>query len=100
MIRRIVLWEFLGQAQGVSRAENMKKVKSMLEALPAVIPQICSLNVNPVLEQNGKYHMALTLTVRTPADLEIYKQHPAHQAVSAFVSQVRGERVAVNIEEP
>ncbi|MDD3244155.1 MAG: Dabb family protein [Eubacteriales bacterium] len=100
MLRRIVLWEFLPQAQGHTRIENMAKVKAMLEALPPVIPQIRSLTVNPNLENEPKYHMALTLTVDTPEDLRIYKDHPAHRAVSAFVSQVRGERVAVTMEEP
>jgi len=99
MIRRIVMWEFLEQAEGAARAENMAKVKAMLEALPAQIPQIKSLSVNPNLEANPKYHMVLTLTADTLDDLRIYKDHPAHRAVSAFVSKVRGDRIAVNMEE-
>ncbi|MDD4796204.1 MAG: Dabb family protein [Eubacteriales bacterium] len=100
MIRHIVLWEFLEQAEGATRAENMRKVKAMLEALPAVIPEICSLAVGPVLNDAAPYHMALTLTTRTIDDLHAYQRHPAHRAVSAFVSNVRGERLAADIQEP
>lgn len=96
MIKRIVTWEFLPEARGHTRQENMDTARAMLEALPGQIPQIVSLNVYPAAPGEA-YHMALELTARTLEDIDAYKNHPAHRAVSAYIGAVRGERVAFNV---
>ena len=37
MIRHIVMWKFKEMAEGATKAENLRKVKSLLEALPDTI---------------------------------------------------------------
>ena len=38
MIRHIVMWKFKETAEGATKAENLHKVKGLLEALPDTIP--------------------------------------------------------------
>ena len=51
MIRHIVMWKFTETAEGATKAENLHKVKGLLEALPDPIPFIrrmaVHLNENP-----------------------------------------------------
>ena len=51
MIKHIVMWKFKDEAEGLTKTENIQKVKSMLEALPQKIDFIremhVAVNVNP-----------------------------------------------------
>lgn len=45
MIKHIVMWEFKDHAEGLTKEENISKVKSMLEALPEKIDFIREMHV-------------------------------------------------------
>ena len=45
MIKHIVMWKFKDEAEGLTKTENIQKVKSMLEALPQKIDFIREMHV-------------------------------------------------------
>ena len=99
MIRHIVMWKFRDFANGSSGAENVRKIKAMLEALPAKIPQIRSLEVGLGLSMTpNDFDAVLTAEFDSLADLETYTNHPEHVKVSSFVKEVREARAVVDYE--
>ncbi len=97
MLKHIVMWRFKEGACGMSRQDHALWMKEHLEALPAIIPEIQSLEfgINETASA-AAYDAALTVTFRSKEDLEIYKNHPAHQAVSNHCKEVREARVVVD----
>ncbi len=94
MLRHIVMWNFKEEAMGRTKAENMARVKASLEALVGVVPSLRGMEVGmAVTHGEMHYDMALISLFDDLDGLEAYKVHPAHRAVSDFVSRVRLERV-------
>lgn len=97
MIKHIVLWKFLDEAEGHTKEENMDIVKSSLTALLPIIPQIRSFEIGKdVLHSEMSYDMALIMTFDSLDDLDAYKNHPEHRKVSAYVKRVRSGRVSAD----
>ena len=97
MIKHIVMWKLKAEAEGRTALENAKWMKEHLEALMGVVPELrsCEVGVNIV---EGNYHVCLTATFDSLADLQAYKVHPAHQAVAAYCQKIRESRVACDYE--
>ncbi|MBE6774810.1 MAG: Dabb family protein [Ruminococcaceae bacterium] len=99
MIRHIVMWKFKDFAEGLSREENLLKVKTMLEALPGKIDFIremqVQINVNP---KDGMYDAVLLSTFDTLDDVARYRVHPEHIKISSYVALIRENRASVDYE--
>lgn len=99
MIRHVVMWKFKDEAEGKSKQENLEKVKSMLDALPAKIDQINSFEMGMnVKESDAAYDAVLVSTFNSLEELEEYRVHPEHVKVSQYVSKVRTNRAVVDFE--
>lgn len=99
MIRHVVMWRFEEQAEGRSRIENMEYIRQRLLALPAIIPQIRRMEIGfDIGRTEMSYDMLLLTEFDSMEDLEIYKNHPDHQAVSKYVAKVRTSRVVADCE--
>ena len=99
MIRHIVCWKFLGQAEGAAKEENLRKAKTMLESLPEKIPEIRSLEVGiDVTRSEASFDLVLNGTFASVAALEVYQRHPAHLAVVAFLRAVQSAKTVVDYE--
>lgn len=97
MIKHIVLWKLAEEADGRTKAENMKIMKEQLEKLVDLVPELISAEVG--LNLNGEeYDAALTCTFQSMEDLKIYDAHPEHMKVREFISKVRLSRIAVDYE--
>lgn len=97
MIRHIVLWKLAEEADGRSKADNLKIMKEQLEDLVDLIPELISAEVG--FNVNGEeYDAALTCTFASMEDLKTYDSHPEHMKVREFISKVRLSRVAVDYE--
>ncbi|MFI3321545.1 MAG: Dabb family protein [Rikenellaceae bacterium] len=97
MIKHVVMWKFLEEAEGNTKSENLKIFKEGLEALVPIIPELKSLEVGlDILGANGSYDMILITTFDSMADLVTYNNHPEHQKVAGFCAKVRESRVAVD----
>lgn len=93
MIKHIVMWKLKPEAEGHTAAENAQWMKEHLEALMGVVPQLlsCEVGVNVV---DGNYDACLISTFASLEDLDAYKKHPAHVAISTYCKRVRESRVA------
>lgn len=100
MLKHIVMWRFREGAEGKSRIEHARWMKERLEALRGVVPQIRELEVgvNETVSE-AAYDAVLISAFDSPADLEAYKCHPAHVAVSEQCKRVRESRVAVDYRD-
>lgn len=100
MVKHIVMWKFKEFAQGRTKQENLALVKSMLEQLPGKIDFIRSmevhLNENP---KEGMFDAVLVSTFDSLEDVERYRVHPEHKAISSYVSLVREERASADYTE-
>jgi hypothetical protein len=97
MLKHIVLFKLKEHAEGATRAENAKTIKSQLEALVAKIPQIWSLEVGINTDpSDAAYDVALITEFHDKKDLAIYAEHPEHVRVAEFVGKVREERAVVD----
>ena len=91
------MWKLKEQAEGQNKMENALKIKAMLEALPPQIPQLKSLEVGVNIQQSeAAFDLVLITVFDNQDDGVIYQNHPAHQAVSAFVGKVRADRHVVD----
>lgn len=99
MIKHIVIWKLKESAHGNTCEENAQIIKSRLEALPAVIPEIVHLEVGldfSNTESSGD--IVLYSEFKTKEDLDKYQAHPEHQALMPFVMEARSERRVVDYE--
>ncbi|MGK7394346.1 MAG: Dabb family protein [Candidatus Cyclobacteriaceae bacterium M3_2C_046] len=99
MIKHIVMWRLKEEAAGKTKAENLLKLKSLLEELTDKIPEIRELEVGVDFSgSDAAYDVALYSVFAQKQDLETYQKHPEHVKVADFINQVRLERVVVDYE--
>lgn len=99
MITHIVCWRVQDEVDGMGKPELLLKMKAELEALNGQIPEIISLSVG-INEKPGDAASDIVL-MSSFADwdaLRHYVEHPAHQAVVAFVGRIVSERRVVDFE--
>lgn len=93
MIRHIVMWKFKEGEE-----ENMKKFIDALNGLNGKLPMIkymeTGININP----DNTCDAVLVSDFETMEDLNTYKNHPDHKAVSALCKSIREARYAVDYE--
>ncbi len=97
MIKHIVMWKVKGHAEGLDKPAILKRMKSDLEALKGAIPEIETIEagINTV-PSDAAADICLISVFRTWEDLDMYRDHPAHQEVVAFVKQVVTDRRVVD----
>lgn len=99
MIKHIVLWKLKENAAEASKQENAQKIKELLEALPAVIPEVHSLEVGlNFAEGNAAFDVALYSEFQSKADLEVYRVHAEHVKAAGFVGEVTADRVVIDYD--
>jgi len=100
MIRHIVMFKFLPEANGKSKKENVLATKAMLDALPAKIDLIqrSETFVGANGAAAGNADLLLISDFESFDDLNAYIVHPDHKAVGAFMKPLRESRACVDIE--
>ena len=93
-VKHIVMWKFKDFAEGKSKEENIIFIKSQLENLINIIPEIKHLEVGRNILSDEIYDAVLYSEFDSLEDLEIYKNHPEHKKISAYVSKIRDDRIA------
>ena len=99
MIKHIVMWKLKEHALGNSREENGKRLRSLLESLPAQIPQIREFevgeNFNPAAVA---WDYCLYSGFEDQASLQTYQIHPVHVEVKNFIMSIVEETAVVDYE--
>ncbi len=99
MIKHIVMWRLKEKARGAAKEENTRAMKARLEALAQIIPEIRHLEVGlNVKDSERAADVVLYSEFDSPADLDAYIQHPAHQEVVTFVREIAAETRVVDYE--
>jgi hypothetical protein len=100
MIKHIVFFGLADNAEGKSKAENAKIIKSELENLKNLIPEIkmIEVGINCPDAPKTNFDIALYSEFDSLQTLDIYQEHPEHKRVAAFIGKVRTSRAAVDYE--
>lgn len=96
MVKHIVSFKLNGTAD--QRLDVARKFKAALEALPAVIEPLQSIEVGINENPAETWDVVLTAIVPTMADVEVYAKHPAHVAAAAIVGPHKADRACVDYE--
>lgn len=75
-----------------------EKFKAALEALPAKIECLRSIEVGINENPAEDWDVVLTAVVPTMADVSVYAKHPAHVAAAAIVGPCKEARACVDYE--
>jgi hypothetical protein len=92
VIRHVVLMRFTDDADAA-------EAKARLEALPAQISEIRSMEVGlDVLRTSASFDLALVTTHDSLDALRSYQAHPAHEAFGAWVGPRLAARAVVDAQ--
>ncbi|MFA5214862.1 Dabb family protein [Sulfuricurvum sp.] len=85
MLVHIVMFQFKEE----NKAENIARVKAMLEALPAQIDTLKSMEVGIDISRSERsFDLSLISVFDDQAGLDVYVPHPAHQEVVSIIKEV------------
>ena len=98
MIKHIVFWKLKEEASNNNKATNARLIKEKLEDLNGKIDGLIKVEVGIDFLGGGNYDVALYSELETKEALDIYQNHPLHQAVLPFVREVVSDRKAVDFE--
>jgi hypothetical protein len=99
MIKHIVMWKLMEQAEGADKAANAAKMKALLEDCRDIVPGIVAFEValaQPGLE--ATYDVLLYSVFKDKWALDAYQDHPTHVALKPFIAAVRLERQCMDYE--
>lgn len=98
MVRHVLIWQFKDELSAEEKTAAAKKIKTELEALVGVVPGLRELSVaiNPMESSNADLY--LDSVMDSPADYDVYKDHPAHVAAATYVRSVVKSRVCMDFE--
>lgn len=97
MLKHIVMWRFKENADGQTAQQHAQWLKSQLDALVGVVPEIRSLECG--LDEIGtpaSFHAVLTVVVDDQAALKRYAEHPTHAAIALRAREITETRVVVD----
>ncbi len=94
------MWK-IKESENQTKEENVEQAKKMLQALPAVIPQIKVYEVGlNYCNESTAFDLSLYSAFESEETMDQYKVHPDHVAVATFIKSVVADRaVADYIEE-
>lgn len=99
MVKHIVMFRFMENAEGRTKAENVEIAKNMLVKLQGVVPTLVSSKISVNNGTNPtNYDLVLEADYNSYEDLAEYIVHPAHKAVGEFMKKVRLDRACVDYE--
>ena len=98
MVRHVLIWQFKDELSAEEKAAAAKKIKAELEALVGVVPGLKELSVVTTPMASSNADLLLDSIMESPADYDVYKDHPAHVAVATYVRSVVKSRVCMDYE--
>lgn len=96
MLKHIVTWKL----KPTSTMQDAELIKTKLEALIAIIPEIKKIEVgiNALKAPQENWDILLYSEFLTFEDLAKYQIHPAHKEAGLFIKNVVENRVCVDYE--
>lgn len=94
MVKHIVTFKLTGTHD--ERLAVATRFKAALEALPAAIDVLQSIEVGINENENEQWDVVLTAIVPTMADVDVYAKHPAHVAAAGLLAGHKADRACVD----
>lgn len=100
MIKHIVFFGLANEAEGKSKLDNALIIKTELENLINLIPEIKKIEVGINCPDAPKtnFDIALYSEFESMDALNIYQEHPEHKRVATYIGKVKTTRAAVDYE--
>lgn len=100
MVKHIVMFKFLEEAQGKTKRENAAIAKEKLDKLMGVVPGLLSITVelNAENADPDNYDLVLISEHEDWEGLAAYITHPNHVKIGEFMKGVRESRTCVDFE--
>lgn len=98
MVKHIVLFKLKDEAPAEARLAAMNSFKDAIEALPAKIPFIRSIEVGLNINPAETWSIALYSEFDSLDDVRRYAVHPDHVAAGKLLAEVRESRACVDYE--
>lgn len=98
MLKHIVMWKLKEEAHGNEKLTNARLVKEKLEALSGKIEGLLKIEIGLDILGEGNFDVVLYSELTDKSALEIYQNHPLHQAVLPFIREAVCARHAVDYE--
>ena len=100
MLRHIVTYKFLPEAQGRTKLENLSIAKALADEMAGKIPELISFccGVGSPEQKSDNYDILLICDLKDFDALAAYKQNPAHRAFGAHCHAVSSDRAAIDFE--
>lgn len=93
MLKHIVMWKLKEQARGVSKSENAKEFKRLLDNCANIVDGMLKLETAIAEEcDEATYDVILYTEFDSKEALAAYQVHPTHAALKPFVAEVKLER--------
>ncbi|MCR5610703.1 MAG: Dabb family protein [Clostridiales bacterium] len=97
MLKHIVFWKFLDNAEGHTKQENMEIVRDALMSLVGRVPSLVSAEVGmDALHTPASSDMCLICTFPDKEGFIAYRDHPEHQKILAYLGKVIAERKVID----
>ena len=99
MIKHIVMFRLIEFNTPAEKQAKLVEIKQALEALKDEIKELHSIQVDFNCNPAEVYDFILTTELNSLADVSIYANHPAHQAVAKnIIAPVKADRACVDFE--
>lgn len=100
MVKHIVFFRLLDEAEGATKMVNAQKIKAGLEGLTDKVAVLrkAEVGINIPNATKTDYDLCLYCEFDSFADLDAYQVHPEHVKVASFIAKVRSGRAAVDYE--
>ncbi len=97
MLRHVVLWTFKDAHEGTDKPAIIAKVVALLRRCEAEVPSLRTFELGGAADGlETTYDLILVSSFDDAAGLQAYVEHPVHQEASAYIGQVRVERVCMD----
>lgn len=98
MVKHIVLFQLDPQMDSSLKQQVMHDFKSAIEALPAEIPFLRSVQVGINVNPSESFDLALYSEFDSLDDVRAYAVHPAHVAAASLIGPYKVARSCVDYE--
>ncbi len=100
MIRHIVMFSLLEEAEGKTKAENLAEAAKRAESLRTKVPSLRAYSVvtNSPEADSTNYDIALICDFDDMNGLNEYQNHPDHREFGKFICAVRKSRACIDFE--
>lgn len=100
MVKHVVFFRLLDEAEGHTKLENAQIIREGLLALRSKVDVLVSEEVGINIPNAAKtdYDLCLICEFHSWKDVDTYQNHPEHLKVASYIAKCKSARAAVDYE--